>query len=209
MPYGFRANTWLIPPIYVDPSTKCPALPVEDENWGGDGGGSGRDGKYDRRRWSKDFSVLARMPCKTEEERVIRDRKAFILHNLFVDTAIFRAASTIRHLINQSMNSTGPHSGTHGSNVFEERIGDMHITVKKDEADASLKLEDKVDGVAFCQTGAMDITQRNLLKGLTSDESVVVKVMPHIFSFILSHLLLLKPKINFFEHVFLSRILQH
>lgn len=174
LPYGFRANTWLIPPIYVDSgsATKCPALPIEDENWGGDGGGSGRDGKYDRRRWSKDFSVLARMPCKTEEERVIRDRKAFLLHNLFVETAIFRAASTIRRLIDQPVNSTG---GTHGSNVFEERIGDMNITVKKDEADASLKLEDKVDGVAFCQTGVMDITQRNLLKGLTSDESVVVK----------------------------------
>nr|CAB3485959.1 unnamed protein product [Digitaria exilis] len=173
LPYGFRANTWLIPPIYVDPATKCPALPVEDENWGGDGGGSGRDGKYDRRRWSKDFSILARMPCKTEEERVIRDRKAFLLHNLFVDTAIFRAASTIRRHIERSMNSTGPHGSN--MNMFEERIGDMHITVKKDEADASLKLEDKVDGVAFCQTGAMDITQRNLLKGLTSDESVVVK----------------------------------
>ncbi|CAN6277134.1 unnamed protein product [Urochloa humidicola] len=175
LPYGFRANTWLIPPIYVEPTTKCPALPIEDENWGGHGGGSGRDGKYDRRRWSKDFSVLARMPCKTEEERVIRDRKAFLLHNLFVDTAIFRAASTIRQFINQSMNSTGSHSCTHGSNLFEERIGDMHITVKKDEADASLKPEDKVDGVAFCPTGAMDIAQRNLLKGLTSDESVIVK----------------------------------
>ncbi|KAJ1273040.1 hypothetical protein BS78_06G249700 [Paspalum vaginatum] len=171
LPYGFRANTWLIPPIYVDsaPSTKCPALPIEDENWGGDGGGSGRDGKYDRRRWSKDFSVLARMPCKTEEERVVRDRKAFILHNLFVDRAIFRAASAIRRLIDQSVNSTGP------STIFEERVGDMNISVKKDKADASLKLEDKVDGVAFCQTDAMDITQRNLLKGLTCDESVVVK----------------------------------
>ncbi|CAL5029714.1 unnamed protein product [Urochloa decumbens] len=175
LPYGFRANTWLIPPIYVDPTTKCPALPIEDENWGGDGGGSGHDGKYDRRRWSKDFSVLARMPCKTEEERVIRDRKTFLLHNLFVDTAIFRAASTIRRFINQSMNSTGSHSGTHGSNLLEEHIGDMQITVKKDEADASLKPEDKVDGVAFCPTGAMDITQKNLLKGLTSDENVVVK----------------------------------
>ncbi|ONM12985.1 Tetratricopeptide repeat (TPR)-like superfamily protein [Zea mays] len=175
LPYGFRANTWLIPPIYVDSATRCPALPVEDENWGGNGGGCGRDGKYDRRRWSKEFSVLARMPCKTEEERVIRDRKAFLLHNLFVDTAIFRAASTIRRLIDQSMNSVGSHSGTHGSNVFEERIGDMNITVKKDGADASLKVEDKVDGVAFCQTGAMDIAQRNLLKGLTSDENVVAK----------------------------------
>jgi protein TIF31 len=81
------------------------------------------------------------------------------------------------------MNSVGSHSGTHGSNVFEERIGDMNITVKKDGADASLKVEDKVDGVAFCQTGAMDIAQRNLLKGLTSDENVVAKVMPCTFHF--------------------------
>ncbi|GJN01545.1 hypothetical protein PR202_ga18819 [Eleusine coracana subsp. coracana] len=41
LPYGFRANTWLIPPVYLDSAIKCPALPVEDENWGGDGGGSG------------------------------------------------------------------------------------------------------------------------------------------------------------------------
>ncbi|PWZ43715.1 Protein TSS [Zea mays] len=175
LPYGFRANTWLIPPIYVDPATKCPALPVEDENWGGNGGGCGRDGRYDRRCWSKEFSVLSRMPCKSEEERVIRDRKAFLLHNLFVDTAIFRAASTIRRLIDQSMNSIGSRGATHGSNVFEEHIGDMNITVKKDEADASSKVDDKVDGVAFCKTGAMDIAQKNLLKGLTSDENVLIK----------------------------------
>ncbi|CAM0901984.1 unnamed protein product [Alopecurus aequalis] len=170
LPFGFRANTWLAPPIYVDSATKSPALPVEDENWGGHGGGSGRDGKYDRRRWAKEFSILARMPCKTEEERVIRDRKAFLLHNLFVDTAIFRAASTIRRLIDSSTQT-----GSDGSLVFEERVGDLHITVKKDEADASVKLGDKVDGAAIYQTDAMDISQRNLLKGLTSDESVVAK----------------------------------
>ncbi|VAH37969.1 unnamed protein product [Triticum turgidum subsp. durum] len=170
LPFGFRANTWLVPPIYVDSATKSPALPAEDENWGGNGGGCGRDGKHDRRRWAREFSILARMPSKTEEERVIRDRKAFLLHNLFVDTAIFRAASTIRRLVD-----TSPQTGPDGSLVFEERVGDLYITVKKDEADASLKLEDKVDGVAIYQTDAMDISQRNLLKGLTSDESVVAK----------------------------------
>uniref|UniRef100_J3M1Z7 Clu domain-containing protein n=1 Tax=Oryza brachyantha TaxID=4533 RepID=J3M1Z7_ORYBR len=175
LPYGFRANTWLIPPIYLESATKCPALPVEDENWGGNGGGNGRDGKYDRRRWAKEFSILARMPCKTEEERVVRDRKAFLLHNLFVDTAIFRATSTIRRLIDLPVNSTSQQTVPDGSLAIEERVGDLHITVKKDQADASLKLEDRVDGVAFYQTSAMDISQRNLLKGLTSDESVVVK----------------------------------
>ncbi|KAF0890750.1 hypothetical protein E2562_004243 [Oryza meyeriana var. granulata] len=175
LPYGFRANTWLIPPIYLDSATKCPALPVEDENWGGNGGGNGRDGKYDRRRWAKEFSILARMPCRTEEERVIRDRKAFLLHNLFVDTAIFRAASTIRRLIDLPVNSTSQQTVPDGSLVIEEHVGDLHITVKKDQADASLKLEDRVDGVAFYQTSSMDISQKNLLKGLTSDESVIVK----------------------------------
>jgi protein TIF31 len=170
LPFGFRANTWLVPPVYVDSAAKSPALPVEDESWGGHGGGRGRDGKYDRRRWAKEFSILARMPCKTEEERVIRDRKAFLLHNLFVDTAIFRAASTIRRLIDTSVRT-----GSDGSLVFEERVGDMHVTVKKDEADASVKLGDKVDAAAVYQTDAMDISQRNLLKGLTSDESVVAK----------------------------------
>jgi protein TIF31 len=186
LPYGFRANTWLIPPIYVDPAIKCPALPLEDESWGGGGGGSGRGGKYDQRRWAKEFSILARMPCKTEEERVIRDRKAFLLHNLFVDTAIFRAASTIRRLVDLSANSTSQQTGTYCSNFLEERVGDMHISVKKDDADGSLKSEDKVDGVAFCQTDALGLSQRNLLKGLTSDESVVVKVIAHtsIFSFL-------------------------
>ncbi|KAG8066461.1 hypothetical protein GUJ93_ZPchr0004g39879 [Zizania palustris] len=172
LPYGFRANTWLIPPIYLDSATTCPALPVEDENWGGNGGGSGRDGKYDRRQWAKEFSILARMPCKTEDERVIRDRKAFLLHNLFVDTSIFRAASTIRRLIDLSVN---PQTGPDGSLAIEEHVGDLHITVKKDQTDASLKLDDKVDGVAFDQNSVMDISQRNLLKGLTSDESVIVK----------------------------------
>ncbi|KAM3390712.1 hypothetical protein ACQJBY_012368 [Aegilops geniculata] len=170
LPFGFRANTWLVPPLYVDSATKSLALPAEDENWGGNGGGCGRDGKHDRRRWAREFTILARMPSKTEEERVIRDRKAFLLHNLFVDTAIFRAASTIRRLVD-----TSPQTGPDGSLVLEERVGDLHITVKKDEADASLKLEDKVDGVAIYQTDAMDISQRNLLKGLTSDESVVAK----------------------------------
>jgi protein TIF31 len=84
------------------------------------------------------------MPCKTEEERVFIDQKAFLLHNLFVDTGIFRAASTIRRLIDQSTKSVGSHSGTHGSNIFEEHIGDMNITMKKDGADASLKVEDKI-----------------------------------------------------------------
>lgn len=65
LPYGFRANTWVVPPVIADNPSHFPPLPIEDENWGGNGGGQGRDGKHDHRQWAKEFSILAAMPCKT------------------------------------------------------------------------------------------------------------------------------------------------
>lgn len=167
-----------MPPIFVDSSSKCPSLPVEDENWGGNGGGHGRDGKYDKRRWAIEFSILARMPCKMEEERLIRDRKAFLLQNLFVDTAIFKAVKAIRGLIDSKPNSTAS-----GSILHEERVGDLYMVVKRDQLDGSSKQEAKVDGSVLLNMSPKDVSVRNLLKGLTADESVVVKVrMPHFIS---------------------------
>lgn len=46
-----------------------PPLPVEDKNLGGNGGGQGRDGKHDHRKWAQEFEILAAMPSKTQEER--------------------------------------------------------------------------------------------------------------------------------------------
>lgn len=175
LPYGFRANTWLVPPIYVESHSKCPSLPIEDETWGGNGGGHGRDGKYNCRRWATDFSVLAKIPCKTEDERLIRDRKAFLLHNLFVDTAILKAVSAIRHLMDSNINLTASDGVLHGSSLHEECIGDLSIIVKRDVPDASMKLDEKVDGSQLLQMCTKDLSSRNLLKGLTADESVVVK----------------------------------
>ncbi|KAF2315214.1 hypothetical protein GH714_038452 [Hevea brasiliensis] len=72
-------------------------LPVEDELWGGNGGGLGRDGKNELIPWASEFLFLASMPCKTADERQDRDRKAFLLHSLFVDIAIFRAIKAVQH----------------------------------------------------------------------------------------------------------------
>ncbi|XP_073107409.1 protein REDUCED CHLOROPLAST COVERAGE 3 isoform X2 [Elaeis guineensis] len=175
LPYGFRANTWLVPPVYVGSHSKCPSLPTEDENWGGNGGGHGRDDKYVGRRWATDFSVLAKIPCKTEDERLIRDRKAFLLHSLFVDTAILKAVSVIRHLMDSNISLTASNGILHGSIMHEEHIGDLSIIVKRDMPDASVKLEEKVDGSQLLQMCTKEVSSRNLLKGLTTDESVVVK----------------------------------
>ncbi|KAL8230404.1 hypothetical protein R6Q57_000182 [Mikania cordata] len=170
LPYGFRANTWLVPPSILDSGSNFQPLPSEDENWGSNGGGQGRNGQHDRRPWATEFAILASLPCKTEEERVIRDRKAFLLHSLFVDVSIFKAVTAIRKVIDSVATTNGPP----GLIMCEERVGDLFVTVKRDAADASSKSEVKVIGVGLPTMSSEEIAFKNLLKGVTADESAVV-----------------------------------
>ncbi|KAJ8562147.1 hypothetical protein K7X08_011438 [Anisodus acutangulus] len=164
LPYGFRANTWVVPPFVANnPATFLP-LPMEDENWGGNGGGQGRDGKHDHRPWVKEFTILAAMLCKTAEEREIRDRKAFLLHSLFVDVSVLKAVAAIKHLVDNSQGGTD----------HEEKIGDLLIRVTKDVSDASKKLDNKNDGIQVLGMSPEELAKRNLLKGITADESATV-----------------------------------
>ncbi|KAF9669070.1 hypothetical protein SADUNF_Sadunf14G0069500 [Salix dunnii] len=168
LPYGFRANTWLIPPIAAQLPSVCPPLPVEDETWGGNGGGLGRDGKKDSIPWADEFLFVASMPCKTAEERQIRDRKAFVLHSLFVDVAIFRAIKAVQH-VKLKPNLLGPVAN---SNIpYKERVGDLSIKVMKDATNASSKVDTKIDGIQATGTDTKKLVERNLLKGITADEN--------------------------------------
>ncbi|XVE98631.1 hypothetical protein REPUB_Repub03eG0123200 [Reevesia pubescens] len=171
LPYGFRANTWVVPPVVADNPSAFPSLPVEDENWGGNGGGQGRDGKHDNRQWAKEFAILAAMPCKTAEERQIRDRKAFLLHSLFVDVSIFKAVAAIKNIIETNQNALSDPSI---SILHEERVGDLIIKVKRDVPDASVKLDCKNNGSQVLGMPQEELTRRNLLKGITADESATV-----------------------------------
>ncbi|KAJ8560818.1 hypothetical protein K7X08_022678 [Anisodus acutangulus] len=164
LPYGFRANTWVVPPFVADNPATFPPLPMEDENWGGNGGGQGREGKHGHRPWAKEFAVLAAMPCKTAEERQIRDRKAFLLHSLFVDVSVIKAVAAIKHLVDNSQ----------GGANHEEKIGDLLIRVTKDVSDASKKLDNKNDGIQVLGLSPEELAKRNLLKGITADESATV-----------------------------------
>ncbi|KZV56037.1 clustered mitochondria protein [Dorcoceras hygrometricum] len=172
LPYGFRANTWLAPPSFIDSTPRFIPLPTEDENWGGDGGGQGRYGVYDSRPWATDFAILASLPCKTEEERVVRDRKAFLVHNLFIDVAIFQAASSIRKVMESAANDTA--NFLPGSVLHESRVGDLCISVKRGDVVASLKRESKRFGFKTSNHSAEGISPQDLLKGITADESVVI-----------------------------------
>ncbi|ERN07098.1 protein TSS isoform X1 [Amborella trichopoda] len=174
LPYGYRANTWVVPPMVADAPSVFPPLPVEDETWGGNGGGLGRDGQHNLRQWSREFSILATMPCKTVEERQIRDRKAFLLHSLFVDVSVFNAVAAIQKVIDSKKSLHKSEIGLPNSILHEEKIGDLCITVSKDVPDASTKLEAKIDGSQAPGMSAKELAQRNLLKGITADESATV-----------------------------------
>ncbi|KAK1414035.1 hypothetical protein QVD17_29773 [Tagetes erecta] len=171
LPYGFRANTWAVPPVVADNPSLFPPLPVEDENWGGNGGGQGRDGKHDHREWAKEFAILAAMPCKTQEERQVRDRKAFLLHCLFVDVSVLKAVAAIKSLA-ESVNSSSYDSAN--SVLHEEKVGDLVIRITRDVADASTKIDGKNDGSRVLGLSQEELAKRNLLKGVTADESATV-----------------------------------
>ncbi|KAH6835956.1 Tetratricopeptide repeat superfamily protein [Perilla frutescens var. hirtella] len=168
LPYGFRANTWLVPSVVAENPSIFPSLPIEDESWGGSGGGQGRDGKHSYRPWAKEFSILAAMPCKTAEERQIRDRKAFLLHSLFVDVSVFKAVAAIKHVIDNNEQSAS------FLLLHEERVGDLLISVTKDPPDGSTKLDSKNDGSKVLGISHEEVTKRNLLKGITADENATV-----------------------------------
>lgn len=146
---------------------------MEDETWGGNGGGLGRDGKSDLLPWANEFLFVASMPCKTAEERQIRDRKAFILHSLFVDVAIFRAISTVQHVIG---NSDLNNSALESEIIYTERVGDLSITVMKDALNGSCKVDTKIDGTRSTGVDQKNLDERNLLKGITADENTAAHV---------------------------------
>ncbi|XP_026454190.1 protein TSS-like isoform X1 [Papaver somniferum] len=167
LPYGFRANTWLVPPTVQESQSKFPSFPTEDETWGGNGGGHGQDSKYDHRPWATEFSMLACLPCQTEDERLVRDRKAFLLHGIFVDVSVVKAVSAIRRLLDSNASSKNL--------VHEDRVGDLHIVVKRDNVLVGRSLlENKIDGNQTLCMSEKEVAQKNLLKGVTADESVVI-----------------------------------
>ncbi|XP_020576398.1 protein TSS [Phalaenopsis equestris] len=168
LPYGYRANTWLIPPLAAQSPATFPPLPAEDETWGGNGGGWARDGKSDLVPWASKFRFITAMPCKTAEERQIRDRNAFLIHSVFVDAAIFRAIAAIKHVI--EVKRLMPSLETKEI-LHLETVGDLSITVFRDASDATQKVDTKIDGARTTRMDCKNLAERNLLKGITADEN--------------------------------------
>ncbi|ONK68213.1 uncharacterized protein A4U43_C05F8870 [Asparagus officinalis] len=103
---------------------------------------------------------------KNEEERHIRDRRAFLLHSLFVDVAIFRAIASIQYVMEKRIAS----SIEKDEILHFEIVGDFNITVTRDTSDASCKLDTKIDGNRKTGMDRKHLIERNLLKGITAAE---------------------------------------
>jgi protein TIF31 len=121
----------------------------------------------------RDFAILAALPCKTVEERQIRDRKAFLLHSLFVDVAIAKAVAVVGR-VGASLSSPLQH--------HEELHGSLKITVTRDVANAAKKIPAKIDACAV--PSFKDLAEKNLLKGITADENTTVHVRSNILALI-------------------------
>lgn len=113
------------------------------------------------------------MPCKTAEERQIRDRKAFLLHSLFVDVAIFRAIAAVKHVMRTPELA---YSALNSQSIYNEKVGDLSIAVMKDASDASCKTDTKIDGHQAIGLADKKLGERNLLKGITADENTAAHV---------------------------------
>lgn len=97
-----------------------------------------------------------------------------MLHSKFVDVSVLKAAGVIRGVIDSTMNAEETTNCSPGTVLYEDRVGDLSIVVKRDITDPLSKSEVKFNGDHLCST--REVSQRCLLKGLTSDESVVVHV---------------------------------
>ncbi|CAM6015800.1 unnamed protein product [Sphagnum balticum] len=172
LPYGFRANTWVVPPIAAEAPSTFPALPVEDETWGGNGGGKGRDKEGSMRPWARDFAILAAMPCKTPEERQIRDHKAFLHHNMFIDIAVTQATDVIQEV--SEKDSQGGITPDVDDILHVDTRCNLKLTVRRDTGVASKKLVMKIDSSQAHNLSNNGLAEKNLLKGITADESTTI-----------------------------------
>ncbi|KAJ7299472.1 hypothetical protein O6H91_Y223600 [Diphasiastrum complanatum] len=186
IPYGLRANTWVVPPISAESASIFSALPAEDEAWGGTGGGHGGDETNISRPWAKEFLILAKMPCQTVEERQVRDRKAFLLHSLFVDTAVIHGTAVINHV--EELNMKGKLFPCKEGKIYEEYRGTLKISVIPVIANASKKSDVKVDGLHVNGMTIEELKEKNLLKGITADESTTVHDTATLGLVIIHHL---------------------
>ncbi|GAY62743.1 hypothetical protein CUMW_220240, partial [Citrus unshiu] len=102
-------------------------------------------------------------------------------------TSPILTVGAIRRLIDSNLHTQDTINVQKGAILHEDRVGDLSITVKCDTVDASLKYEVTVKGNQSSSVSAAEVAQRNLLNGVTADESVVVHDTSSLGTVIVRH----------------------
>lgn len=162
----------MVPPAAAGAPHSFPLTAAEDETWGGNGGGQGRPGAVEDRPWAQQFAILAKMACGSVEQRQIRDRKAFLLHNLFVDVAVTASAEVIKQWHVERV----AEGCLKDEEVYQIETRNLTITVSRDANDASKKSDRKIDGSHLRGKSPTELAERNCLKGITADQNTTIHV---------------------------------
>ena len=161
--------------------------------------------------WAAEFESVAKMACGSEGERGVRDRRAFTLHNRFVDTAVSAAVRAIEECdfgfdldadvaeasadvaeVNDDgaeANDDVAGADADVANARVTRVGNLRMSVTKDSEQAGrgrakggvgIKIEVHPSTSLFSE----ELAERNLLKGMTANESTACHVRNRPLCFI-------------------------
>lgn len=189
IPAGLRSNTWLVPPGVVGDNTTdidqnrntLLPLPIEDPVWNGNDGGHYRqfcvapnNEIIHQRDWRQDFQRIAMMNGDNCNDRILRDRRCFLLHQLFTDAAGIHGTN----LIIERMES--------GAN-FAKTIDNMNITITPAEPILRRPLHNCNIQASDSDTASTSSSEEELLSGLTSDENTVAQNVDTLASVVVHH----------------------
>ena len=207
IPVGIRNNTWLVPPGVLAEDQGDGAivdmvpLPVEDRAWQGDDGGhlekfAGDDGCNHGRNWRGEFANIARMDGSDAHSRIFRDRRCFLLHQLYTDAASSHGMKDIAEAMGRDWSpgrndSSGQAADGAGDATRMTRLVDsMTIDVKPHgnvaDVDSSSKTAEVHHSVPEQGTETTQ-SEFELLRGLTSDENTAAENVETLSSVVIHH----------------------
>jgi len=162
-PLGLRANSWVVPQCLSEPDQgKRSLLPADDAKFNGGAGGFLSDDAKER-DWYSEFLKSTDMPGSNPAERVARDRRVFLLHSHFVDTAIVNACSAA------------------SSEDCSENIETDNILITSEKEATKISV-DCGSYRGMPDKERFDNAEQSLIKGLLADENTIARDVDNLAS---------------------------
>ena len=200
IPVGIRNNTWLIPPGSIGEKPRMDGLvsvlplPAEDQTWGGDDGGHFcADGH--NRAWRTEFQRIASMQGTDAHGRIARDRRCFLLHQLYADAATVRGTNAIKEAIGTTIRTEDltKRSEDHMDIVVRAHpaiaspVLKRKDTCRKKKSDAAAEPEVLPKSTTGSASTALSASAHELLRGITSDGNTCAQDVDALTSVTVHH----------------------